>query len=107
MDSYAQTVLVSLKEVEDALVEEAKQRLYVESLGKQLKLSQQATDQTRQNYITSGTGFTRYLTTLLSHQRLERTHLQAQRRLVESRINLCRALGGRWDLPRPEAHVLE
>ena len=101
LHSYAQVVLTSLKEVEDALVEEAKHAEYVRSLRRQLRLSRQATAQTRENYIKGGTDFTRYLTTLLSHQRLERTGLEAQRRLVEFRISLYRALGGSWDLSRP------
>lgn len=45
--------------------------------------------------------FTRYLTTLLAHQRLQRTHLQAQRELVQFRIDLYRALGGAWELEAP------
>ena len=45
--------------------------------------------------------FTRYLTTLLSHQSLQRTHLQARRELVEFRIDVYRALGGSWVLTQP------
>ena len=50
--------------------------------------------------------FTRYLTTLLAHQRLQRTYLQGQRELVGFRINLYRALGGSWKLsPPPRARA--
>ena len=42
------------------------------------------------------------LTALQSHQRLQRSRLQAQRELVEFRISLYRALGGGWAMHRPE-----
>ena len=101
LNSYGQTVLTSLKEVEDALAQEAKQAEYLDSLREQLDLSEQSTQQTRENYTKGATDFTRYLTTLLSHQRLQRTHLQAQRESVQFRIDLYRALGGGWELEAP------
>jgi len=101
LDSYGQTLLTSLKEVEEALVKEDRQAQYVASLQLQLDLSRQATEQTRENYTKGGADFTRYLTTMLSHQRLQRTHLQARRQLVEYRISLYRALGGGWEMERP------
>ena len=65
-----------------------------------------ATAETRENYIKQTMDFTRYLTTLLAHQRLQRTHLQAQRDLVQFRFNLYRALGGSWRLsPPPRARL--
>ena len=50
LNAYGQVVLVSIKEVEDALLREAKQTEYVASLWKQLELSKQATDQILDNY---------------------------------------------------------
>jgi len=101
LNTYGQVVLTSLQEVEDALSQEAKQAEYLASLRRQLELSGQATDQTLVNYTKGTTDFTRYLTTLLSHQKLQRTHLQAERDLVLYRIDLYRALAGSWALPRP------
>ena len=101
LNSYGAVVLTSLKEVEDALAREARQGQYLQSLRKQLELSRQSTDQTRDSYMKGTMDFTRYLTTLLSHQRLQRTYLQAQRQLVDFRIDLHRALGGSLRLPRP------
>jgi len=101
LNAYGQTVLVSLQEVEDALVQEAKQDRYVESLRQQLALAGEATNRTRETYSTTGRDFLRYLTTLLGYQRLERTHLAAQRDLVLLRVDLYRALAGGWGLPRP------
>jgi NodT family efflux transporter outer membrane factor (OMF) lipoprotein len=101
LHAYGQVVLSGLEEVEDALIQEAKQRELVGSLRKQLDLSRQATEQTRTNYTKGAMDFTRFLTTLLSHQQLERTYLEARGTLVQYRINLYRALGGAWALPEP------
>jgi outer membrane protein TolC len=101
LNSYGQLVLDSLKETEDALIRETKQAQYVTSLQEQLRLSGQATDQTLENYTKGSMDFTRYLTTLLSDQRLQRTYLQARRELILQRIALYRALAGGWPLPSP------
>ena len=101
LNAYGQTVLESLQDVEDALVQEAKQARYVESLETQLTLSREATNRVRDIYSTTGREFLRYLTTLLGYQRLQRTHLSAKRDLVLFRIDLYRSLAGGWALPRP------
>ncbi len=99
--TYGQVLLDALAEVEGALVHERKQTELVDSLGKQLALSQQATDQTRDYYVKGTVDFTRLLTTLLSHQQLQRTYLRAQRELILFRVDLYRALAGGWDLEPP------
>jgi len=101
LNAYGQTVLESVQDVEDALVQEAKQARYVESLGKQLELARESTNRVRDIYSTTGQDFLRYLTTLLGYQQLQRTHLSAERNLVLYRIDLYRALAGGWTLPRP------
>ena len=101
LNSYGQIVLASLQEVEDALSQEAKQAEYVKSLREQLELSGKAKDQTLGNYTKGTADFTRYLNTLLSHQQLQRSCLQAKRDLVLFRIDLYRALAGGWELQRP------
>lgn len=100
-NAYGQVVLDSLKEVEDALTQETQQRKYLKSLNDQLELSQQSTDQVLKSYIKGTGGFLRFLTTLLSHQQLQQTNLQAQRELIQFRIDLYRALGGSWPMKRP------
>jgi outer membrane protein, multidrug efflux system len=107
LNAYGQAVLTGLREVEDALAQEARQQQYVGSLKAQLDLSRKSTDQTRENYTKGATDFVRYLTTLLGHQRLERTHLAAEQDLVQFRINLYRALGGGWALPVPPRATVE
>ena len=102
LNTYASVVLNSLGEVENALLSEARQEDYLNSLARQLELSRRAAERTREQYIKGRTDFTRYLTTLLSYQRLERTELQARRDLLLLRVDLYRALAGGWDLPRPQ-----
>lgn len=101
INSYGQVMLASLAEVEDALAQEAQQARYVESLSRQLELANKAAERTLDNYTKGTMTFTRYLTTLLSYQRLQRTHLLAKRRLVGFRIDLYRSLAGGWELTRP------
>ena len=104
LNSYGEVVLASLREVEDALMREGKQVEYVASLLEQLRLSRRAMEQTRENYTKGTMDFTRYLTTLLEHQRVQRMYLQARLDLVLFRVGLYRALSGSWPLPRPPAH---
>jgi outer membrane protein TolC len=101
LHAYGQAVLVSLGEVEDALAQEAQQAAYVGSLRAQLDLSRRSAEQTREQYIKGTADFTRYLTTRLSYQGLQRTLLQARRDLLLLRVDLYRALAGGWDLSRP------
>ena len=103
LNDYGQAVLESLKEVEDALVEENSQRRYIASLEKQIDLAGQAADRARDTYIGGGTDFLRVLDALLTDQSLERSYLEAQRQLIRYRIDLCKALGGGWQMTRPES----
>lgn len=96
LHAYGQTVLVSLAEVENALVREARQAAYVRSLVEQLALARQAKNQTLENYTKGTTDFLRYLTALQSYQRLQREVVAARSELVLFRIDLYRALAGGW-----------
>jgi len=98
LHAYAQKILTSLREVEDALAREAQQRLYLASLVRQLDLSEKVIARTRQQYANGAIDYLRVLDALESHQRLQRTHLLARRQLIGFRINLYRALGGSWPL---------
>ncbi|GAG22634.1 unnamed protein product, partial [marine sediment metagenome] len=101
LNRYGQTVLDSLKEVEDALARETQQRKLLKSLRKQLDLSRKSAEQTRERYAKGTEDFLRVLTTLLNHQNLERIYLREQRMLIQHRISLYRALGGGWKMKRP------
>jgi NodT family efflux transporter outer membrane factor (OMF) lipoprotein len=96
LHTYAQKILTAIKEVEDALAREARQREYIDSLDKQLKLSVDVIAKTRQRYANGDktVDYLRVLASLESHQRLERTRLLAERELIDFRITLYRALAG-------------
>jgi NodT family efflux transporter outer membrane factor (OMF) lipoprotein len=96
LHTYAQKILVAIKEVEDALTRESRQREYIASLDKQLKISDEVIVKTRQRYANGdrAVDYLRTLATLESHQRLERTALFARRELIDFRIALYRALAG-------------
>ncbi|MEW6520508.1 MAG: efflux transporter outer membrane subunit [Thermodesulfobacteriota bacterium] len=102
LHSYGQTMLTALREVEDALVAETRQRDFLASLDRQLALSSQSMDQTRERYIYGDMDFLRFLTTILNHQSLQRSRIRAGRQLIDFRISLYRALAGGWDLERSE-----
>jgi len=92
--TYRHTYLRALREVADALVRERQQVLYVQSLERQLTLSEQATTQTFSSYSKGALDFTRYLMTLLEDQRLRRTLLRARREALDYRLALHRVLAG-------------
>lgn len=98
LNRYKQTVLIALKEVEDALVQERHQQQWLNHLSQQLSLSETVVEQTRQHYIHGEMDFFRFLSAVSSHQKLQRNQLQAEGELIEYRINLYRALAGSWDV---------
>ncbi|MGA1193738.1 MAG: TolC family protein, partial [Kiritimatiellia bacterium] len=107
INTYGQTVLTALGEVENALVREQRQRELLDSLHRQLELATQVTDQTRERYLRGIGDFLRVLTAELSQQNLERNVLAAERELREFRVALCRALSGGFDLERPSPATLD
>ena len=101
LHTYGEAVLTALAEVEDALVQERKQRELLESLEKQIELSSQALENIRDRFLKRDVDYLRVLDALLRNQTLQRTHLAQRRRIVEIRIGLCRALAGGWAMGRP------
>ncbi len=101
---YGRVVLTALKEVEDALIQEEKQRLYVEKLDMQIALARATLDESRQRYLNGLSDYLPVLVALQSLQQTESTLLSAKKKLVSFRIQLCRALGGTWtsNLEKPE-----
>jgi outer membrane protein, multidrug efflux system len=101
LHNYGDTVLSALGEVEDALVQEQKQRELLESLERQIELSSQALENIRDSFVKRDIDYLRVLDALLTNQALQRTHLAQRRRIVEIRIGLCRALAGGRAMDRP------
>jgi NodT family efflux transporter outer membrane factor (OMF) lipoprotein len=101
LNSYGQTILGAFGEVEDALTNEARQREHLTSLERQLELASAALRRVRQGYLNGTNDYLRVLDAISSEQELQRTDLTARRTLLQQRINLCRALGGSWELDAP------
>jgi NodT family efflux transporter outer membrane factor (OMF) lipoprotein len=93
---YRQTVLTALKEVEDALTNEAKQREHIQGLEQQMSAARKALEQAGERYRNGVIDYLPVLTQLLAVQSLERDLIQQRTVLLIDRISLYRALGGTW-----------
>jgi NodT family efflux transporter outer membrane factor (OMF) lipoprotein len=92
--AYRETVLTAIREVEDALVSERKQREYLEELDRSLALSRNSYDEALNRYRNGLSEYLPVLVELVQLQTLERDRVAAQYTLVQYRIQLYRALGG-------------
>lgn len=97
LHDYGQAILVAVGEVEDALIEERQQLLYIDSLQVQLDLAGQTMEQVKNRYLKGVENYQRVLTALTSLQTLEQSKLNAHKELLLNRIELCRALGRDWE----------
>lgn len=104
---YRQSILVALREVEDALASERYQSEYLASLKQQLDTSDAVIERTRASYLSGQLDYVRVLDALTSRQGLERTYLTAQRERIEYRIQLYRSLAGDVPLDRPDLAKLD
>jgi outer membrane protein TolC len=104
LTAYTQAVLRAFQEVEDALVQERRQRDFLVSLDEQVSLAEATLREARLQYANGLGEYLNVLTALSALQRLERDRLTAQQQLVAFRIQLYRALAGSWpaDLIRKE-----
>ncbi len=101
LDLYGQTILEAFGEIEDALTNEARQREFLRSLERQLEFATAALRGVRQGYLNGTNDYLRVLDAISTEQELQRSYLTARRELLQQRINLCRALGGSWELNAP------
>ena len=100
---YGQTVLNSFREVEDALIQEQKQKERIEVLERRLNLAQKTNKQLRIEFLN---GLSEYLDVLLSldqEQQLQRDILEARQTLLEHRITLYRTLAGGFETERTDS----
>lgn len=94
--AYRETVLTAIKEVENALISEARQREYTDRLDEQLAAARRSYEESVNRYRNGLIEYTTVLVQLNSLQQLERTRVSAQQNLLGYRIDLYRALGGSW-----------
>ncbi|MEM7135265.1 MAG: TolC family protein [Myxococcota bacterium] len=96
VESYAETILNALVEVESALVLERQERLRVEYLEDQVKLATVTLNATRDRYQSGLSDFLPVLTALTTRQAAQLELVSSRRLLVSYRVQLYRALGGSW-----------
>jgi NodT family efflux transporter outer membrane factor (OMF) lipoprotein len=94
--AYRETVINAIREVEDALVSEQKQREYIASLDIRLEAARRSYEESVNRYRNGLVEYTIVLIQLNSLQGLERDRVVAQYDLLRYRIDLYRALGGTW-----------
>ena len=94
--AYGKTVFTAIKEVEDALTEEDQYARTLQSVQKQLKLSQQTVREARRRYLNSSTDFINVLREELNLILLEQNIIINEEKMIIARIRLHKALGGSW-----------
>lgn len=103
---YQQKVLQALDEVQAALIKEKQQRQAIENLQQRFELAKTVYEQVEQSYF-SGTG--NYLSVLSAQKErnaLERNLLNAQRSLIELRINLHQVVAGNLQSNTPDKSLV-
>jgi NodT family efflux transporter outer membrane factor (OMF) lipoprotein len=94
--AYRQTILTAIREVEDALVTEAKQQEHILELKQVIQTARKALAQATLRYRNGLNDYLPVLTQLLSVQDLERNLITQHATLLTNRISLYRSLGGTW-----------
>lgn len=94
---YGQVVLVAFREVEDAILLERSLQARLASLDSQVALVREAYDRLQTEYFNGVVEYLDVLTALIETQQLQRDRLEAQRLLLEARIQLYRALAGGFE----------
>ncbi len=93
---YKNTVLTAVREVEDALVLEARQKEYIDSLETQYETARKTHREALRRYQKGLTDYLPVLSALTSQQTLERSLVTARHDLLAYRVQLYLALGGSW-----------
>lgn len=101
--AYGQAVLVAFREVEDALIQEAKQAEIISNMELQAELARQSYEQLRMEYFNGLGNYLDVLTALSQEQQLRRNLLSARLLLLEYRIALYRALAGSFETPKTKS----
>ncbi len=104
---YRQAVLNGVKEVEDALESETRQREHISGLESVMAAARKGLEEAIQRYRRGLSDYLPVLTQLIAVQDLERDLIRQQETLVRYRIRLHRALGGGWigNTDPPEASM--
>jgi NodT family efflux transporter outer membrane factor (OMF) lipoprotein len=101
--AYGQAVLVAFREVEDALIQEAKQTDLISNMEQQAEFARQSYEQLRMEYFNGMGNYLDVLTALSQEQQLRRNLLSARMLLLEYRIALYRSLAGSFETPKTKS----
>ncbi len=104
--AYQETVLIAIREVEDALITEQKLQEQQIALQDQLRLAEQTLNTAKGRYLKGLSTYLPVLTELQNVEKLQQTLLTQQRSLLTNRVALHRALGGDWT-ERLQPHLSE
>lgn len=94
LNSYSQTVLDAIGEVEDSLVREEELLLSLESENIQLQLATETVGHVGNRYRQGVEDYQRVLLALISEQNLQRSLVASKLALLSNRVSLYRALSG-------------
>ena len=94
--SYAKTVFAAIKEVEDSLADEQQYSRTMDSLKRQLLLSERTMREAKRRYLNGSSDFLNVLREQLNILMVRQNIITAEERMLIARINLYRALGGSW-----------
>jgi outer membrane protein TolC len=94
--AYRRKVLTAVKEVEDAIVSETRQREHIKGLEAVKAAAQKGLEEAIGRYRNGLSDYLPVLTQLLAVQDLERNLISQQEQLILYRVGLHRALGGGW-----------
>lgn len=93
---YGEKMLGAMREVEDALANEFRQFEQLASLTGQIAAARRALKLGEASYSRGEVDYQRYLDARISLQDLRQQEIGARRQLLDFRVQLHRALGGRW-----------
>ncbi|MDX1682340.1 MAG: efflux transporter outer membrane subunit [Phycisphaeraceae bacterium] len=100
---YGQAILTALREVEDALWTEARQRRQVAQVRAQVEAAERAYRQLEVEYLNGVSDFLDMLTALSDWQQLQRDLVVARREQLATRVALYRALAGGFEWSESES----
>lgn len=102
LNSFSETYLMALREVEDALSKEKYQKQLIEQVELQYRYAQATLRESQSRYINGLSDYLQVIVAIQDVQRLERRRISEKRSLLVTRAELYRALGGKWtsDLDR-------
>ena len=96
LNDYKYRIILSVKDVEDALIRENTQRDYIKALDAQVAATNDSLVESRDRYLNGLSDYLPVVTALVSLQTVQQSQIYQKGVLYNYRIGLYRALGGAW-----------